>query len=494
MASQHSNVINLDRNRLTGVVSKVVELHAKFSLEPSQFWAIVDTLPVAVMIGTDRECSQIEGNVAARLLLRSPPGQNLSRSAPERELPAFEVFIDDKAVPARELPMQKAAATGKPAPRAECELRFADGSRAFIDGYSVPIFASNGDVCGSIGVFADVTPVKTLEEQNRRLSEEVALKSRRDALLLDIARMIIVDGEGKAGLTRRLFEKVGPHLEADFCFDYRYDPADRRLTLLAGPGLPLELRPEFETLHLGDAYCGLVAATGLPFTADASLLEKDPRGALIRKAGVRAYACHPLIDSTGQLLGTLSFGSKRRASFTADEAAFLQTICQYVALSWERYRVRAHALERERQLRIVTNAATVFIAYYDRNARYKFVNRAYAERFGMTPEEFPGQSKLDVVGKKAFAILEPYIKRCLGGETLDFEVELPYPDKVSRCLRCYYVPDWREGRIDGFVATIVDVTDRRRAEEAVRKSAALARIFAASGTARGNGRYRQNAR
>jgi PAS domain S-box-containing protein len=476
MPGVESNVINFDRGRLTGVVSKVAELHAKYLFDPSQFWAIIDTLPIAVLIATDRDCTQIEGNVAARVMLRCAPGQNLSKSAPRMELPPFDVYADGRHLAPEELPMQRAAATGKPAPRSECEVRFEDGSHAVLSGHSVPLFDRNGDPCGSIGVFVDITNVKALEEQNQRLRDKLAIKSRREALLFEAVRVIIAEGEGKGDLSRRILEIIGPGLGIDICFDYRYDPAARRLQLLSGPGLPQDLRPFFETLEMGEAYCGLVAATGNPFAADADLIASDRRAALVRKAGVKAYVCHPLMDSTGQLLGTLSFGSFERTSFSADDIGFLQTVCQHVALVWESYRARSKANERERQLRLVTDAATVFIAHCDAGQRYRFVNPAYAQRFGLRPEDLIGRTIADVLGADSYAAIVPYIERCLAGETVEFEIEMPYASINPSFIRAYFVPERRERRVEGFVATVIDITDRRRAEESLRESEAQLRL------------------
>jgi two-component sensor histidine kinase len=135
---------------------------------------LLDLLPVAVLISSDRDCTNIVGNVAARGLLNAPPIQNLSRSAPEGQKPPFTVYGNGQLISPNELPMQKAAATGVPVPRSECELRFDSGERVFIAGHSAPIFDDNGEPCGSIGAFVDITHIKRLEEQNRLLTRELS--------------------------------------------------------------------------------------------------------------------------------------------------------------------------------------------------------------------------------------------------------------------------------------------------------------------------------
>jgi PAS domain S-box-containing protein len=170
-------VLNFDRNRLPGVLSQVIELQAKLALDPTQFQALLDTLPVAVLFSLDRECHQMDGNAAARVLLRALPGQNLSRSANPRELPPFTVFVDGAPVAPDDLPMQKAARTGRPVPRSECEVRFPDGSHIFLEGHSVPLLDKAGAVCGSIGAFVDISAVKRLESENRALTAQLEQQS-----------------------------------------------------------------------------------------------------------------------------------------------------------------------------------------------------------------------------------------------------------------------------------------------------------------------------
>jgi methyl-accepting chemotaxis protein len=52
----------------------------------------------------------------------------------------------------------------------------------------------------------------------------------------------------------------------------------------------------------------------------------------------------------------------------------------------------------EAQLRIVTDNASVFLAHLDRDLRFKFVNRPYAQRFGLEPDAVIGRAIGEVVG------------------------------------------------------------------------------------------------
>jgi response regulator RpfG family c-di-GMP phosphodiesterase len=55
-------------------------------------------------------------------------------------------------------------------------------------------------------------------------------------------------------------------------------------------------------------------------------------------------------------------------------------------------RIEAALRSSETQLRLVTDHAPVYLAQYDARHRFKFVNRPYAERFGLRPEDLLGRS------------------------------------------------------------------------------------------------------
>jgi two-component system, chemotaxis family, CheB/CheR fusion protein len=139
--------------------------------------------------------------------------------------------------------------------------------------------------------------------------------------------------------------------------------------------------------------------------------------------------------------------------------------------SADQRRQRRRVSDRETQLQLVTDHAPVLLAHCDRERRYRFVNRGYAERFGLTPEQVIGRTIPEVVGHEAYASFRQHVDAVLAGERVEFEVEVPYDRIGSRIMYCTYVPELGpEREVAGFIAAITDVTDRKRAEEALRKS------------------------
>ena len=129
------------------------------------------------------------------------------------------------------------------------------------------------------------------------------------------------------------------------------------------------------------------------------------------------------------------------------------------------------ARRRERQLRFITDSAPVLIAYCDLDHRFKFVNRPYAARFGLEPDDLIGRRIPEVLGQEAYDTIKPYLARALAGKHVDVEVEVPYQRLGRQFMRFAYEPELDEhGAVIGYVAAIINVSDRRRAEEALREA------------------------
>jgi PAS domain S-box-containing protein len=143
---------------------------------------------------------------------------------------------------------------------------------------------------------------------------------------------------------------------------------------------------------------------------------------------------------------------------------------------------RKRAEERVRQsanqVSLVMNAAPVPIAYVDKNLHYRLVNKAYAKRFDLTPEECIGRHTTEVAGSDAMGPFKPHIDAALAGQSVEFEVEAQYAQGM-RVMHGHYEPEFDEtGEVAGFVAVVSDVTERRMTEERLRESEERFRLIA----------------
>ncbi len=137
----------------------------------------------------------------------------------------------------------------------------------------------------------------------------------------------------------------------------------------------------------------------------------------------------------------------------------------------ERKSTEAALLASERQLRMITDLAPVYLARVDTQLRYLFVNKGYAERFGLDRDAVIGKRIPEVVGEKAFATFKPYVERAFAGETVEFEIDIPYQQIGAHYMHVSYVPE-RDTRdqVCGLVAVITDITSRKRAEDQLKQA------------------------
>jgi PAS domain S-box-containing protein len=125
---------------------------------------LLETIPAPVWIAHDRECLHITRNRAAREILGLKSEHDLFNTDPETELNDCEVRIQGQAISRNQLPLERAAATGKPVEGKEIEIRRADGDVRWIYGGAIPLFDEQGAVRGCLSTFVEITERKRAEE------------------------------------------------------------------------------------------------------------------------------------------------------------------------------------------------------------------------------------------------------------------------------------------------------------------------------------------
>ena len=104
------------------------------------------------------------------------------------------------------------------------------------------------------------------------------------------------------------------------------------------------------------------------------------------------------------------------------------------------------------------------VAYWDRELRNVFANRAFHEFLGSPPGTIVGSHLRDVVTSEVLEQVTPVVERALAGFETAVERESVDRDGVSHHLRARYLPHWSDGNVVGFYVVAADVTDRVQAE------------------------------
>jgi PAS domain S-box-containing protein len=130
----------------------------------------------------------------------------------------------------------------------------------------------------------------------------------------------------------------------------------------------------------------------------------------------------------------------------------------------------AALVESDRRMRRMADAIPGLVSYVDRDRRYVFVNRLYETWFGRARQDVIGKTTDEVLGPELMAQAGPQIERALRGEEVRFEHEGPYPGG-PRWVQGAYIPDVDEsGEVRGFAVFVVDNTQRKVVEAALRES------------------------
>lgn len=126
-----------------------------------------------------------------------------------------------------------------------------------------------------------------------------------------------------------------------------------------------------------------------------------------------------------------------------------------------------------RHMRRVVDHLPSMLAYWDKDLRCRFVNKAYKTWFGLSPEQIIGIHMPDLLGTRLFPLNEPYIRGALGGQEQVFERVVPGPDGVQRHSLAHYIPDIVDGEVQGFMVQVTEITHIKAVEMALRDSEAF---------------------
>lgn len=206
------------------------------------------------------------------------------------------------------------------------------GVRTFLSS-KVPWHDKDGKVIGLVGVARDITERKNLEMQLKMLYEMAGK---------------LLASEKPQSIINELCTNVMQFLDCQVFFNYLLEK-DNILHLNAYAGIPEEKGRQIETLQSGTAVCGCVARDAERIVAENIQYTDDPRTELVKSLGVRAYACHPLLNR-GETIGTLSFGTTTRDSFTAEELDLMKAVADHVAVAINRARDEEKIREMNREL------------------------------------------------------------------------------------------------------------------------------------------------
>ncbi|HXT41356.1 MAG TPA: PAS domain S-box protein [Candidatus Angelobacter sp.] len=287
--------------------------------------------------------------------------------------------------------------------------------------------------------------VKKLEEKHRdlqRQTEELRRSEGRNRMLA-----AIVESSDDAIIGKALDGTITSwNPGARWIYGYTAEEAvGRHISMIFPPGRADEWRALLERAARGERVEGI----------ETERIRKDgtPVEVSIKLSAIR--------DEAGQVVGISAIGR--------DLA--------------ERKKLEREVAVREHRLNSFFAGATAGLAVLDRELRFVQINDTLAGMNGLPAKDHLGRTVREVVPKLA-PVVEPVFRKVLATGEPVLNVELTGETALRPGAQRHWVESLfpvvgRDGGVEGVGAVVVEITDRKRAEEALRSSEAKLRALAA---------------
>jgi PAS domain S-box-containing protein len=344
-----------------------------------------------------------------------------------------------------------------------------------------PVQGPDGSVRLAINTFHDITDRQRAEERLRFLSEASEILAGSldfDQTLAQLGRLMV-----PAIADYCLVDLVQPDGSLRQVVLCHVDPEREEVLREVRRRYPPEANPSHPATR--------VLTGGEPLlieVADEDVLQRaatDERHLdLYHALEPSSYLVVPLV-ARGRTLGTVSLGTGESGRhYGLQDIPFAQEVAGRIAVAVENARLYTEAGESLALLDTLLVSAPVGIGFWDRDLRFVRVNDALAAINGLAPEEHVGKTLGEVVPALAER-LEPMYRSVLetgiplvhqeptgGGEIA--------PGGDRHWLSSYYPVHTEGGETIGVGAVIMEITDRKRADDRLRLLAEAGELFSSS--------------
>lgn len=225
-----------------------------------------------------------------------------------------------------------------------------------------------------------------MEIEKRQQIEAALIRYNERLELLNYISGRLLESDDPQKVVQELCLKVMEYLDCQAFFNFLVDKDAGRLRLNVCAGIPPETADSIKWLDYGVAVCGCVARDGSRIVAENIPNTPDIRTELIKSFGIKAYACHPLLERN-RVLGTLSFGSRSRTIFSADDLAVMKAVTDHVAIAMVRVRTEEDLRKSESKQRRLMESGIIGVVFSNAEGEIREANDAFLKAVGYTRDD-----------------------------------------------------------------------------------------------------------
>jgi PAS domain S-box-containing protein len=134
--------------------------------------------------------------------------------------------------------------------------------------------------------------------------------------------------------------------------------------------------------------------------------------------------------------------------------------------------------ENERRLRLLIDSMPARISYVNSEERYVIANVEHEKVFGLKSNQIIGKHIETILGSENYQKVKQYIHEALTGTKVCYETSFIRKNGDMKWLEVNYVPDINaKGEVLGFYDLTLDLTEKKEAEEALKKSEDLFKLI-----------------